>query len=72
MSKVRVTGTKLSILGYRSMGLSVPDVITTDWKCSNTGLQAPPTPGVSGCRRSRIPEQAGNRPSAAAPLSQWL
>jgi hypothetical protein len=35
-----MTGLKLSNLGYRSIGLSVPDVITTLWNRSNTGLIA--------------------------------
>ena len=32
-----ITGLKSNILGYISKGDSVPDVITTDWKRSNTG-----------------------------------
>jgi hypothetical protein len=35
-----MTGWKLSKRGYRSMGLSVPDVITTLWNLSNTGFIA--------------------------------
>lgn len=34
------TGWKLSRRGYRSMGDSVPEVMMTDWKRSNTGLMA--------------------------------
>ena len=34
------TGWKLRILGNMSMGLSVPDVMTTDWNFSKTGRMA--------------------------------
>ena len=37
---VMMTGWKSRILGYMSSGDSVPDVITTDWYRSNTGLMA--------------------------------
>lgn len=33
----RMAGWKLSSLGYRSMGDSVPEVMTTDWKRRITG-----------------------------------
>ena len=33
-------GSKPRIRGYMSMGESVPEVMTTDWKRSNTGLIA--------------------------------
>ena len=35
-----ITGWKSSILGYMSKGDNVPDVMTTDWNLSNTGLIA--------------------------------
>ena len=34
------TGWKLRILGYRSMGLRVPDVMITLWNLANTGFTA--------------------------------
>lgn len=34
------TGLKSRILGYISRGDKVPEVITTDWNLSNTGLMA--------------------------------
>ena len=34
------TGLKLRMRGYKSMGLSVPDVMTTVWNLANTGLTA--------------------------------
>ena len=39
--KLRLTtGLKLRRRGYRSIGLRVPEVITTVWKRSNTGFIA--------------------------------
>ncbi len=35
-----ITGWKSRILGYMSRGERVPEVMTTDWKRSNTGRMA--------------------------------
>ena len=40
VSERATTGVKPNSFGYRSMGLSVPLVITTDWKRSKTDLMA--------------------------------
>lgn len=39
-SEATATGWKLRILGYRSMGLRVPEVMTTDWNLLKMGFMA--------------------------------
>jgi hypothetical protein len=40
VNELMMTGWKSRILGYISSGERVPEVITTDWNLSNTGLMA--------------------------------
>lgn len=40
VKEAMTAGLKSRILGYMSRGERVPEVITTDWKRSNTGLMA--------------------------------
>lgn len=40
VKEAMIAGLKSRILGYMSRGERVPEVMTTDWKRSNTGLMA--------------------------------
>lgn len=53
-----ITGLKFRSFGYRSIGLSVPDVITTDWKRSKTGLIAREASRQLSCKTTKKSELA--------------
>ena len=63
-------GSKPRMRGYISIGESVPEVMTTDWKRSKTGLIAMEASLQQNWKRGSLPEHGSEPTSNGTQLAQ--